>query len=156
MFGSAVAIPQGSILVGAFLDDQGANISGSAYVFEPPTGTSSFRNAGSNPVSYAVDPPIVGSSWSAMVDLTGTGHSHAQILGNTGPAATLLPGGQVLLITGAPVLKLPLQPGPTASWTVPIPSDCSLVGLTVSTQAVHILGVAPFALSNAQDLVLGF
>ena len=54
------------------------------------------------------------------------------------------------------MFRLPPKPGPIATWTVLIPSDCSLVGRTVITQAVHFFGVAPFALSNAQDLTLGF
>ena len=54
------------------------------------------------------------------------------------------------------LLELPRTAGPLASWHVPIPSDCSLLGLKVYTQAVHILGVTPFALSNTQDLVIGY
>ena len=41
-------------------------------------------------------------------------------------------------------------------WSVPIPSDPALACLTVYTQAIHLLGVAPFALSNAQDLFIGY
>jgi hypothetical protein len=31
-----------------------------------------------------------------------------------------------------------------------------LAGIAISTQALHIGGVQPYVLSNAQDLVLGF
>ena len=67
-----------------------------------------------------------------------------------------LAGGQVLLIGGAKLFGLPLMGGPLASWSVPIPVDASLAGLTVYTQAIHLFGVTPFALSNAQDLFLGY
>ena len=54
------------------------------------------------------------------------------------------------------MFALPLKPGPIASWSAPVPNDPSLAGIVVYTQAVHVFGVTPFALSNAQDLVLGY
>ena len=44
-------------------------------------------------------------------------------------------------------------------WTeydLPIPAAPFFAGFDVATQALHIGGVQPFALSNAQDLHLGF
>jgi hypothetical protein len=39
---------------------------------------------------------------------------------------------------------------------VPLTSDPSFCGLTLHTQALHLLGVRPFALSNRQTLVFGY
>ena len=113
------------------------------------------RNAGSNPASYVASPPVLGSTWTARVDLSLTGHTQAQVLGYAGPATVGLPGGQVVLVGGAKIFSLPLMTVP-ATWSAPIPIDPSLVGQVLYTQAVHIDGVTPFALSNAQDLLIGY
>ena len=62
----------------------------------------------------------------------------------------------MVLIGGPELFKLPLMPGPQAMWSVPIPSDPSFACVTIYTQAIHVLGVSPFALSNAQDLFLAY
>ena len=67
-----------------------------------------------------------------------------------------LGAGQVVLGTGPKAFKLPLMPGPLASWSVNIPSDPSFAGITIYSQGIHLLGVSPFALSNAQDLFIGY
>ena len=113
------------------------------------------RNGGTNPASYTAAAPVLGNSWNATVDLTTTGHSMAQILMHRNPGSLTLPGGQTVLISGQKVLKLPLMPGPLATWSAPVPNDVSLTNFTVYSQAIHLLGVTPFALSNAQDLTLG-
>jgi len=120
-----------------------------------PAAEITLRNAGSNPASYSAGLARIGQPWFGSVDLTTTGHSHAQVLGYFAPANLPLGGGQVLLIGGPKLFALPLQAGPIASWNGTIPNDLTLAGVTVYTQAVHILGVTPFALSNAQDLTLG-
>ena len=61
-----------------------------------------------------------------------------------------------MLVGGAKLFKLPLQPGPQATWSVPIPSDPSFACVTVYSQALHVLGVTPIALSNAQDLFFAY
>jgi hypothetical protein len=113
------------------------------------------RNAGSNPSSYVADTPVLGSPWTASVDLSTTGHSMARIVMHRGFGTFPLGGGQTVLISGPRLLKLPLMSGPTASWSAMIPNDTSLAGFTVYTQALHVFGVSPFALSNAQDLTFG-
>ena len=54
------------------------------------------------------------------------------------------------------LLIQPLTAGPTAVFSILLPSDPSLHGLTFSAQAVHLGGVTPWRLSNARDFVLGF
>ena len=114
------------------------------------------RNGGNNPASYTASAPVIGGSWTANVDLSGTGHTSALVTGHLTPGNTTLGGGQVLLISGPKQFELPLTAGPIASWTMTLPNDPTLAGLTLYTQAAHLFGVTPFALSNAQDLLLGF
>ena len=45
--------------------------------------------------------------------------------------------------------------GPHATFSSAVPSDSSLCGLHLTTQALHFGQVTPFALSNAMDLVIG-
>jgi hypothetical protein len=113
------------------------------------------RNAGSNPASYTAAPPVLGSTWIASVDLGLTGHTHAQVVGYDSPGSTALRGAQVLLVGGNRIFRLPLKTGPVATWSALIPNDPSLAGWPIYSQAVHVLGVTPFALSNAQDLFVG-
>jgi len=115
-----------------------------------------WRNRAPNVNSYVAAPPVLGRNWTATVDVAMTHHSHAQILGFTaGSAPTPLPGGQVLLVTGTQIMKLAPQPGPLATWSMPVPNDPALCGFTLYTQAIHLFGAVPFALTNAQDLTGG-
>jgi len=114
------------------------------------------RNAGQNPASYTASRAALGEEWRAIVDLTTTGHTFAVVLGTNAPANGPLGGGRRLLVGGQTIFQLPAQPGPVASWSGVLPADPGLVGLPLYTQAVHIFGVTPFALSNAQDLCLAF
>jgi formylglycine-generating enzyme required for sulfatase activity len=120
-----------------------------------------FRNGGSNPASYdAVTLPALGANYVGEVDLGGTGHSLAGLAGYPAPLSLMMPGGQTLLIDiggpGGELLHKALCAGPLATFTVAIPLDVTLAGFSVSTQAYHVGGVQPFALSNAQDLILGW
>jgi len=88
-----------------------------------------------------------------------TGHSSTTIIGFLDPLNLTLGGGQTLLVNIADptgdLLAQSLKPGPTALFVLPVPKNPALVGLTIYTQAIHLGGVTPFALSNAQDLVIG-
>ena len=117
--------------------------------------TVASRTGGNNVASYVADEVRVGESWTANVDLTTTGHTMAQIFGRVAPANIPLGNGAEVLIGGPLVFKTPLLSGPLASATFPIPNDPCIVGLTVYTQAVHIFGVAPYRLTNSQDLTVG-
>jgi YVTN family beta-propeller protein len=117
-----------------------------------------LRNAGPNPTSYSASLPILGSTWSNAVDLTTTGHSVAVLIGFDGAVDVTLAGGQHVLCanTGGHGKLFQLSAsGPLAQFQIEIPNDISLCGFSFHAQALHIGGVSPFALSNAQDLVLG-
>ncbi len=119
-----------------------------------------YRNAVSNPASYVATPPILGGTFTGTVDLAGTtGHFIAALFGYATPLTLTLNGGQVLLVNVAdPIGELlgqPLQFGPVAVFDIPVPNNVALCGFSLSTQALHVGGVVPFALSNAWDLVVG-
>ena len=118
----------------------------------------SVRNAGSNPQSYTATRLVLGGAASASIDLTTTGHSRGVVLGFLAPANVPLAGGQVLLLdvgSSPELLSLPLSAGPIVRYAFEVPCNVALCGFGASTQAVHLGGVTPFALSNAVDLVLG-
>ncbi|MEW6074591.1 MAG: SUMF1/EgtB/PvdO family nonheme iron enzyme [Planctomycetota bacterium] len=120
-----------------------------------------FRNAGSNPASYtAVTPPVLGATYTATIDLGGTtGHNLAWLAGYATPFTFTLGGGQTLLINaGDPngeLLGQAFVPGPVATYDLSVPADPAFAGFEVATQALHWGGVQPWALSNAQDFILG-
>lgn len=105
-------------------------------------------------VHRAVTPPWLGTDYVAEVDLAGTGHGLAVLAAFAHRAETVLPGGRVLL--GSGFLGHVWSAGPLARFTIALPSDPSLCGLEVTTQAGLFGGGMPFELTNAQDLVLGF
>ncbi|MEW6073108.1 MAG: hypothetical protein AB1726_11035 [Planctomycetota bacterium] len=124
--------------------------------------SATFRTAGTNPASYAAfTTPILGGTYTALVDVGGTsGHNLAWLVGFTTPLSLTLSGGQTLLVNpGDPngeLLGLDLVSGPQATYDLPVPADAVFAGFALSTQALHWGGVTPFALSNAQDLILGY
>ncbi len=119
------------------------------------------RNGGTNPASYTVSGgPVIGSAFQATIDVGSTGHALGQLVGFGGSFSfTLLSGGQTLLVNitdpGGELLAVSAAAGPIATYNIAVPADCALFGFSLSTQAVHFAG-APFLLSNAQDLVVGF
>ena len=116
--------------------------------------TATVRNAFTNPVSLSSTLPILGSTWTATVDLAQTGHATAILVARSLPATLPLGGGQTVLCTGTK-LDSASAPGPEAVFTNAIPNDLALCGFTLCVQAVHLGAVTPFALSNALDLVVG-
>jgi hypothetical protein len=104
---------------------------------------------------------VLGGTLDLFVDLSGTtGHSAATILGFLSASTSVLGTGQVLLVNVADpngeLLGQPLTFGDLSLVGVPLTSDPSFCGLTLHTQALHLLGVRPFALSNRQTLVFGY
>ena len=49
-----------------------------------------------------------------------------------------------------------LAAGPLATYDLPVPAQPTFAGFSLSTQALHLGGVQPWVLSNAQDLELGY
>jgi hypothetical protein len=120
--------------------------------------SATFRNSGANPASYTSNTPVLGQVFTGSVDLTTTGHNFAFLFGFDTQIDFGLAGGQRLLcIDGGSgeFLAQALTAGPIAVFNVNVPNDVNLCGFEVCTQALHIGGVIPYALSNAQDLVAG-
>ncbi len=119
-----------------------------------------FRNGGANPASLSAAAPVLGTTVAAEVDLGTTGHSLAILFAFDAPIAVTLAGGQTLLAIdlggSGELLGQSAVAGPLAGFPLPIPPDPSLAGFTAHCQAIHFGGITPYALSNAQDLVLGF
>jgi hypothetical protein len=137
---------------------------GSVFVFteEERQGRAGLvnRTAASNPASYVASAPVLGDRWRATVDLSSSGHSVAAIQGRLRPAQLRTASGATLLVdlTSPAVFHLPPRPAPggVASWDLVLPTTPSLAGLTIYTQAILLSPFLPYALSNAQDLSLGF
>jgi hypothetical protein len=120
--------------------------------------TVASRNAGANPASLESNLPILGSTWTATVDLSTTGHTMASLFAFDGATDIPLRHGQRLLcanLSGSGRLFLAMQGGPLATFSIPVPLDLTLCGYTLCVQAAHFGGPPVFALSNALDLVLG-
>jgi hypothetical protein len=146
------------------------DVAAGEFVMEPLyiSATATSRSAGANPNSLTCAAPVLGRPWLANVDLSTTGHPYAYLNGYLNPVQIQLPGGQVLLGKDRNVLRrlgfrVPLGrlhlgpvPGPVASFSLDLPLSASLVGTSLTVQALHFGGGLPFALSNAQDLVFGF
>ncbi len=122
------------------------------------------QDAGANPSSFtlggsALGRPVLGATLDLLVDVGTTGHDASTVIGFLGGLSATLGGGQVLLVDVAhpagELFGFPVQSGSFAT-TVPIPADPSLCGLAVHAQGMHLFGVQPFALSNAQVLTLGY
>lgn len=118
------------------------------------------RSAAGNPDSFSLTPPVLGTTMFATVQVgTTTGHLLALVFGFESSAEIPLSGGQTLLCFdggAGEVLRLLPAFGPVAVFPIPVPNDAALVGREYFTQALHFGGITPFALSNAQDIVLGF
>ena len=165
-FGEAIAWDGVRVAMGNRGDSDAGLTAGAAHIFQvgrvntPAKLTP--RTHPANPSSYSAAPaPSFGTTVTAQVDLAGTtGHDFALVTGYLAALTLPLPGGQALLVdpteASGELLGLLTQPGPVASFSLPITLDLSLDGLVVHTQAIHFGGVVPFALSNAVDYTLGF
>ena len=117
--------------------------------------TVSTRNSGSNPNVHTSTAPVLGGSWDYTI--TTTPFDFAQIVGYSGQGSLVLSGGQTVLVDlGSPKLfQFPAAGGPNVSSSVEIPLDLAFCNVPFTTQAVLFGGTTPFALTNAQDHVLG-
>jgi hypothetical protein len=117
------------------------------------------RNAGKNLNTYTATQPVMGSQFTATVDLRGTGYQTAALFGFTGASNGPSLNGYVLLVDFASplgdLLPLPYQPGPIAKFSFAVPMLPALCGFKLYTQAAHFGGNPDFSLSNSQDLSFG-
>jgi hypothetical protein len=105
--------------------------------------------------------PVFGETLDFHVDVSGTtGHAMSTVIGFFGGWNETLVGGQVLLVDlthqSGEVFGFPLQNGDFSATGIPVGNDPSLCGAEVHVQAIHLFGVQPFALSNAQVLTVGY
>ncbi len=114
-----------------------------------------LRNAGSNPLSYTMGKPLIGTTINGTVLPLVTGHSSATVFAYAGSANLPFSGYVLLVDITTPGLTLPPAPGPIAAFSLPLPNISGLAGLQLFTQGVHFGGAAGFALTNSQDLTLG-
>jgi len=131
------------------------------FLHERALASATPRNAGMNPDSYEViDLAVLGDTYLGVIRATATtGHSRAWLFGFSTPTTLSLSGGQTLLVnvadpSGELLGQLPM-PGHVAIYALPVPSDPMLSGFEIHSQALHFGNVQPFALSNAQHLIVG-
>lgn len=117
------------------------------------------NGAGTNPVCFRADAPVLGSFWTATVDTTGHPGAHSTLLLGY---ATRLSGtptayGELLVDTSSAFLfqslAAPDSSTGIALHTTTVPTNPALIGLEASVQAVIFGG--SIQLCNAVDLVLG-
>ncbi|MBL8748164.1 MAG: hypothetical protein JNK78_03325 [Planctomycetes bacterium] len=144
MEGSSFAYP----FVGGYAGSLALGIATTAAV--------STRNAGTNPASFSCNLPTLGQTWQGTVDLATTSHDSAALFGALAPASIPLPGGQTVLLAGSLLVLGPVLTGTQVTFSLAIPPAPDLAGFLFFTQALHFGGAPDFALSNANDLTLGF
>lgn len=135
-----------------------AGIGTDVRAFESPcpiVARADVRTAGPNLVTLSGDEPVQGSTWMATIDVASSGHALGVLLVTRGAIDVPLASGDRLLVNPAgPQFFLDVQPGPTATFTAPIPADTSLCGSVFESQGAHLGGPA-LRLTNALDLTLG-
>ena len=174
-FGDALALSENDLAIAAAQEDSSATgvngeedddslpDSGAVYLFEAgylPVVT--FRNAGSNPVSYTASPTVIGGSFTATVDNNAAGQLVSRLVAFDAPTSFTLAGGQTLLCLdlGSGELFTGSSLAPTSSaagvdsYGLAVPPNPSLAGFAFCSQAIQF-GNPPFVLSNAQDLTVG-
>lgn len=123
--------------------------------------SATFRNAGSNPGNYSVTAvPRLGSSYGAT-DTQSNGGLGIFVVGYATTLGLATPYGHLLVNVSDPAGPLltghngpyPFTAG-TAAVDIPIPTDLTLCGFSLSTQSLEFGG--GIQLHNAQDLILGF
>lgn len=161
-FGLELALAGDTLLVGAPDEYPVGHGTGSGWVFDLSLlARARWRNdaGGANPSVYDAGRPLLGGTFEARVDVAASGRAFARLFAFDGPAEIPLRSGAVLLAADAggngELLGLSALAGPLAVYALAIPPDASLCGLSIATQALLFGGGRPFALSNAQDLVVG-
>jgi len=156
------------ITVGAYADD------GSRTPADPDRGAVwiLFRNAdgtvrgeqkiNTNPTGYLSEGFMMGQTWTASLDNTGTGNLLATIMGYADPLEAYIPGADDYLLidplsAGGELLQLSLGQGAgVIPFSAQVPSDLSLTGFRLSTQGGGFGGSGGTTLHNAYDHVVGY
>jgi hypothetical protein len=119
-------------------------------------GFATERNgSGVNPVGYAsTATPILGSTWTATVDVATPGHIASAVAVSFGGATEgVFPGGSIVgEMLVLPPYTVDVQAGLHA---FPLPNDPALLGLCVATQAATVGADGSIHLNNALDVVIG-
>lgn len=148
------------LIVGAPYDDDGSTDAGAIWILwdVPQAGATSRNGSGINPVLYTnTSPPVLGALWSAEVAHAPTAALtlvYGFLAGTTGPT---LAAGELLVDPTTPRLfrSTVAATGASDTHTAQVPSDVSLAGFFVATQALVLdPGTGP-TLTNAVDLVVG-
>lgn len=159
----------GNVVVGLGVDGNGIPQMYRAYLQDPtpPCGdggvaTATFRSdaAGLNQAGFTAPPPVLGTSWVATVDNTGTGSTIAGVVAYLTPLDIALPFGSSLLVNIADpageLLRLPSASGTDiVTFKGYVPSDEGLCGLSFSAQGFALGGGQGIKLLNAYDCVIG-
>lgn len=161
VFGSTLALDGDIILAGNFRDEAER---GAVHCFSwHVDALATLRNdaGGTNATSFTATPPVLGATWTATVDNTGSGNAGAAILGYENPLEQYLPqlddwllidplspGGELLHL-------LPSLGTGLVTFSLTVPNDVALAGFTLSTQGGGF-GGSGLRLDNAYDLVVGY
>lgn len=132
--------------VGASSATSGSSLAALAVMLTAASST--VRNGtGVNPIVFSeTSPATVGGTWKANVVL---GAAAASAVGVSLVGPTTFPTGFGELLVTPPFLTIDLAAG---THCIPIPNDCTLIGLSVFTQAATL---PPPTLTNALDLTIG-
>jgi len=160
--GFSVALDdESSPLIGVPGDETAAgDAAGTARVFDPQISSEVVR-AGVPPNPNAFRPgrtsgPVIGSTWDPVVDHTTfvPGANLDFIVISTATANIALGSAGTLLcdLSSAPSAVLAGAVG--QPFAIPMPPDCSLVGLTLCSQGGSVAGIA-LQLANALDITIG-
>ena len=138
---------------------------GAAFVYEliPQASTTPRDGIGNLPFHRGLSLPVLGGTYRAEVgSLWGGVGGGLWLVGYAAPLRVTLTSGQTLLVDitdpNGELLRLPpvINPNFTEVLDVAIPSDPSLAGMRVYTQAVLFASAYPVNLTNAVDLFLGY
>jgi len=130
---------------------------------EPPAASWTYRNgSGLNRDDYiAFNLPVLGTVWMPAMtapDVSGALFGHVAASRTPHPGVLLGPGELLILPPLVGRWSEPILAGSSASFSIPIPNELSLLGVEVSTQGVFTRfdqGQFGLELMNALDLVLG-
>ncbi len=146
------------VAIGAFGDDDAGTDRGAVYIVflcTPTAARATFRNgSGMNPPGYSeITGAVLGTTWQTAVDIATPGALASIVAwGYGGPTSGLQVNG---LVRGELLCRPPflLQTG-FGQHAAPIPVDCSILGVPLSTQAATV-SAGEFKLQNALDIQFG-